>query len=45
MGLGQAGAELTSDLQGLVDGQAANAPQKRGEVFAVHVLHGEKAWP
>ena len=37
------GTKLARDLQGLVAHQAADAPQQRGQVFAVHVFHGKKS--
>ena len=42
---GEAGAELTRDLGGLVLGKSADAPQRRGEIFAVDVLHREEQRP
>src|SRR5262249_2209791 len=36
------GAELTGHVGGFVLWQTANTPQKRREVFAIHVLHGEE---
>ena len=38
----EAGAQLLGDLERLVAGHAADAAQQRSEVFAVHVLHGDK---
>jgi hypothetical protein len=38
----KASAELARDLKALVSGQPANAPQQRGQVFSVHVFHGEE---
>ena len=45
VGGGQAGADLARDLDGLVLGQAADAAEQRGEVLAVHELHGEEVLP
>ena len=39
---GEPGAELARDLERLVRRQPADAPQQRGEVLAVHVLHREE---
>ena len=39
VGGGDAGAELPGDLHRLVLGQAADAPQQRGQILAVDVLH------
>ena len=39
---GEPGAELPRDLERLVRRQPADAPQQRGEVLAVHVLHREE---
>ena len=38
----QPGANLAGDLDSFVGGQAADAAQQRGEIFAIHVLHGEE---
>ena len=38
----QAGAELARRFQGLIGGQPADAQQQVGEVFAVHVFHGNE---
>ena len=45
VGGGETGAELARDLQGLVAGQPADAPQQRAEVLAIDVLHGEEIQP
>ena len=42
VGRGEAGAELAGDLQGLILGEPADAPQEAGEVFAVDVFHGDE---
>ena len=42
VGGGEAGAELARDLERLVGRQPADAPQERGEVLAVHELHGQE---
>jgi hypothetical protein len=39
MSRGEACAQLACDFDGLVGGQAANAPQERSEVFAIDILH------
>ena len=36
------GADLLRGLEGLVCGQAADAAQERGEVFAIDILHDEE---
>jgi hypothetical protein len=41
VGGGEARAELARDLEGLDGRQAADPPQQRGQVLAVHVLHGD----
>jgi len=42
---GEAGGELACDVDSLILGQAADAPQKRAEIFAVDVLHREEVKP
>ena len=32
-------ADLLRDVEGLVSGETADAPEERGEVLAVHELH------
>jgi hypothetical protein len=39
---GQRGAQLACEIGGSVFGKTAEAAQRRGEIFAVDVLHGEK---
>ena len=39
---GQAGADLARNLDGLVLREAADAPQQRRQILAVHVLHGQE---
>ena len=39
---GQSGAELASNVEGFVFGQAADAPQQRGQIFPIHIFHGEE---
>ena len=42
VGRSQTGAELPRQFERLVRWQPSNAPQKRGEILAVHVLHREE---
>ena len=42
VGGGEAGAELARGFDGLIAGQAADAQEQRGEVLAIHVLHGDE---
>src|SRR4029077_13405355 len=42
VGGGETGAELARNLQALVGGQPANAPEQGGQVFSIHVFHSEK---
>ena len=42
MGRSQTRAELPREFERLLRWQSSNAPQKRGEIFAVHVLHREE---
>ena len=42
---GESGAELARDLERLVAGQPADAPQQRAQVFAIHVFHREEVQP
>ena len=42
---GEAGADLPGDLEAALLGEAADAPQQRGEVLAVHVLHRQEGVP
>ena len=39
---GEPGAKFARRLQGLIGGQPADARQQRGQVFAVHVFHGNE---
>jgi hypothetical protein len=39
---GQRSAQLACEIGGSVFGKSADASQRRGEIFAVDVLHGEK---
>ena len=39
---GEPGAQLARRFEGLVGGQAADAQQQVGQVFAVHVFHGDE---
>ena len=45
VGGSQTSAELAGDLERLVAGQPADAPQQRAEVLAIEVLHGEEIKP
>src|SRR6202041_2842558 len=35
-------AKLAGDFGGFVGRQATDAPQQRGQVFAIHIFHGEE---
>ena len=39
---GQTRAQLSRNLECFIGRQAANAPQQRREIFAIHVFHGEE---
>jgi len=39
---GETCAKLACDLEALVGGQPANAPEQGGKIFSIHVFHGEK---
>ncbi len=41
----QPGAQLSCDLERLVGGQAADAPEQRREILAVDVFHREEVPP
>ncbi len=45
VGGGEARAELAGDVERLVGGQSSDAAQERGEVLAVHELHGQEEVP
>ena len=42
VGSGESGAEIAGDVECLVVREFSNAPQKRGEVLAIDVLHGDE---
>src|ERR1700756_1598572 len=42
---GQSGADLTADIDRFVFGKTTDAMNQAGEIFTMHVLHGDEVLP